>query len=361
MRWAFVILAMLSLTVLGLGCSKDQAPTPVGTQTSHEFEAAPPVQSIAPPQYFTTYWTARGFSMETIDVVHGVGVPYLDDVILDQPEGKGYTAGLGLTFDLDGSVYFINNWLFGPNPYLAELSKIDLQTGELTVIAEINNHFCGSEIDACGNLYTVGFQPPNPPNPELYFSPLYADKLCLIDKYTGAVTPIGNGTGLVDVMDLAFDSHGTLWATTDNKMYTIDLESGVATWVSDITNVPPAPPGEPYPMMIMSIAFDEHDVLYGTAIVGFSQTSVWISPIMRIDPYTGAGTLLGYSELGYNHGGDTMPATVRVAHRLGNGTFRCINISMSALAKHLAHGDYVPGTAGHDCNCPDPKAPTVTE
>ena len=165
-------------------------------------------------------------------------------------------------------MYIINNWLLGPNPNLAELDRIDMETGEVTIIAQIDNHFCGSEIDACGNLYTVGFQPP-PPNDGYYFSPLYGDKLCRIDKYTGAVTPIGTGTGLPDIMDLAFDSHGTLWATTENKLYTIGLDDGVATWVADITNVPPAPPGETNPRMIMSMAFDKHDVLYGTAIVGF--------------------------------------------------------------------------------------------
>jgi hypothetical protein len=199
---------------------------------------------------------------------------------------------------------------------LGELDTIDIKTGEVTIIAQINNHVCGSEVDACGNLWTVGFSPP-PPNEGYYFSPLYADKLCRIDKYTGAVTPIGNGTGLPDIMDVAFDSHGTLWATTQNKLYTLSLTDGTATFVADITNVPPAPPGETNPMMIMSIAFDKHDVLYGTAIVGFWVTSVTNAPIMRIDTKTGEGTLLGWSTLGYNHGGDTMPTEVRVAHRLG--------------------------------------------
>ena len=47
-----------------------------------------------------------------------------------------------------------------------------------------------------------------------------------------------------------------------------------------------------------------------------------------------------------------MPTQVRVAHRQGKGGYHCITISMNALPAHLAHGDYVPGTAGHDFDCP---------
>jgi hypothetical protein len=352
MRRLLALHSLLALILFTFGCGHEETTAP--TENPSDVRAAEDVvkaRDNAPPRYYSTYWTAVGMSMETIDTVHGAGVPFLDDVFLDDPAGKGYAAALGLTFDLDGTVYILNNWLLGTNPYLAELTKIDLNTGATTVVAEIDNHFCGSEIDACGNLYTVGFEPP-PPNYGYYFSPLYGDKLCRIDKYTGEVTPIGDGTGLPDIMDLAFDSHGTLWATTQNKLYTIDLDDGIANWVADITNVPPAPEGESNPMMIMSIAFDNNDILYGTAIVGFCVVCNNISPIMRIDTETGAGTVLGYSELGYNHGGDTMPTTVRVAHRLGNGGYSCITVSLNALPAHLAHGDYVPGTNGHDCDCP---------
>ncbi len=166
------------------------------------------------------------------------------------------------------------------------------------------------------------------------------------------MTPIGTGTGLPDVMDLAFDSQGTLWATTQNELYTISLDDGSATWVADITNVPPAPPGETNPRLIMSIAFDKHDVLYGTAIVGFWVTDYTVATIMRIDTETGEGTVIGYNELGYNHGGDTMPTEVRVAHQTRSGRYRCTTVDLSALPVHLAHGDYVPGTDGHGCECP---------
>jgi len=74
---------------------------------------------------------------------------------------------------------------------------------------------------------------------------------------------------------------------------------------------------------------------------------------MRIDVETGEATLLGYSQTALaNHGGDTMPTRVKIAHRKKDGSYKCQTISLNALPAHLAHGDYVPGTAGHDCDCP---------
>ncbi len=349
MKKFWIPICLIALAVGGFGCSQEQALAPTEDETSLDVLKG---RHNAPPQYYSTYWTAVGTSIELIDVVHGEAIPYLDDVILDEFPGRGLSAGLGITFDVDGSCYYLTNWLIGDNPNLCELTKIDMTTGATTVIAEIQNHFSGSEIDACGNLYTVGFEPQGQ-NYGYYFSPLYGDKLCLVDKYTGDVTPIGAGTGLDDVMDLAFDSEGTLWATTQNKMYTIDLDNGEATWVSDITNVPPANPEESNPMMIMSIAFDKHDNLWGTGIIGFCEVCEDPSPIMEIDPYSGEGTLLGFNDLGYNHGGDTMPTKVRIAHLNGDGDYECKTISLNALPAHLAHGDFVPGTDGHDCECPN--------
>ncbi len=357
MKKMWILIGLFALAIGCFGCSQDQAMAPDNDQTG-ELASMDALKGRhnAPPGFYTGYWTAIGWNLETIDTRHGVGVPYLDDVFLDEVEGegaRGWTAGLGLTFDVDGSVYIINNWLDGdPSDIDGELTKIDMTTGEFTVIADLENHFSGSEIDACGNLYSVGFEPQGA-NYGYYFSPLYGDKLCFVDKYSGDVTPIGDGTGLHDVMDLAFDSEGTLWATTDNKLYTISTDDGTATWVADITNVPPTPPGESNPMMIMSLAFDKHDVLYGTAMIGFCEVcDPAHSPIMKIDAATGEGTVLGASELGYNHGGDTMPDKVRVAHRSGNGQYSCKTISLKALPAHLAHGDYVLGTNGYDCECP---------
>ncbi|MCP4293880.1 MAG: hypothetical protein GY780_18780 [bacterium] len=356
MKKLCILIGLFALVLGFVGCNEEHSLAPLNDQAEVSAETgAEKCRPWVPQGYYSGYWSEIGMSLERINVRRGVGVPFLDDVFLDEIEegGRGWTAGLGLTFDVDGSVYIINNWLDGdPSDVDGELTKINMITGEFTVIADLENHFSGSEIDDCGNLYSVGFEPQGN-NSGYYFSPLYGDKLCFIDKYSGDVTPIGLGTGLHDVMDLAFDSEGTLWATTENKLFTISLDDGVATWVCDITNVPPAPEGETNPMMIMSIAFDKHDRLFGTAMVGFCEIcDPYHSPIMKIDSETGEGTLLGYSELGYNHGGDTKPHRVKVAHRNRQGEYSCRTISLRALPAHLAHGDYVPGTNGYDCECP---------
>jgi len=59
----------------------------------------------------------------------------------------------------------------------------------------------------------------------------------------------------------------------------------------------------------------------------------------------------------YNHGGDILPMEVRIAHLEGDGTYQGVTISMNALAAHLAHGDYVPGTAATPPRARDGVAP----
>ena len=176
------------------------------------------------------------------------------------------------------------------------------------------------------------------------------------DKYTGEKTRVGD-TGRADWMDLAFDSKGRLWATTDNKLYLLDPQTGASTFVTDIYGVPNTDiPGTceadwPY-MEVMSIAFDDKDVLYATAMRGMSICTDVNTPVMTVDVATGIATLIGYTNQPYNHGGDIMPKMVKVAHRTAGGTYTCISINLSDLPAHLAHGDYVPGTGGHPCTCP---------
>ncbi len=105
-------------------------------------------------------------------------------------------------------------------------------------------------------------------------------------------------------------------------------------------------------MEIMSIAFDKHNRLFGTGLTVYFDHPEG-SPVVLIDVGTGETELLGYSQTVYaNHGGDIMPSRVKIAHRRHNGEYQCKWVSMRSLPAHLAHGDYVPGSAGHDCDCP---------
>ena len=245
-------------------------------------------------------------------------------------------------------------------PYLG---RIDLATGICTPVNLANTYdliFAGADIDSHGDFYVTGFTvgpPEDPDNPAWWGG--YS--LWKANKATGELVEIGdtrNGTGgeyAGEWMDLAFDSQDRCWTTCRNKLFLLDTTDGHSTYVCDITNVPQdnIPEDEceedwQWMEGIMNIAFDDHDNLYGSAIRGFSYCMGYKNaPVMKIDQWTGEGTVIGYAHTGgQNHGGDIMPTKVRVMHLMGNGNYKPITVAMNALPAHLAHGDYVPGTVG---------------
>ena len=168
-------------------------------------------------------------------------------------------------------------------------------------------NFAGPAIDGCGDFYVTGFQVPEPPF-------LFGDSnLYRVNKHTGDLILVGD-TGRTDWMDLDFDKKGKLWATTKNELYLLDTETGASTFVTSIYGVPhsdiPGTCAEDWPgMEVMSIAFDKNDVLWATAMKGFSNCLDNNSPVMSIDTGTGVATIVGYTGDtpfigGYNHGGD---------------------------------------------------------
>ncbi len=335
------------------GCSDDQ-PLQVGSSTTIDDDAAkcpPGTVALKPGEYYSMFANETGYGDFSRISRHNGQASQL--WVLDCPLEMGgddvtWWQGwftFGFAFDVDGTMYSTFNMIStDPGLVRSQFGRIDSATGVATLygpIMEFNT--AGGDIDACGNFYVCGFQ-------VNHLGYIWGnDSLWRVDKETGEFTEIGP-TGHTNWMDLAFDRNGVLWGTFDNQLYVIDTETGASTLVTDITGVPDA--GPPNMMEVMSIAFDKHNVLYGTGLtVYFNHPDG--SPVMRIDTGTGAATLLGYSHTQWaNHGGDILPEQVRIAHRKANGTFECRTISLNALPAHLAHGDYVPGTVGHDCDWP---------
>lgn len=296
-----------------------------------------------PGGYYAFFWEDWAYSGFSGVSMHNGDATYHWTIGIDPSSGL---TPFGLAFDLDGTIFTTLNYLsFVPEECYSLLARVNPQTGETTVIGEpIPQNTSGPEIDACGNVYVLGFDVP----PLGY---IHGDRyLYRVDKYTGVPTQIGYTGDHHEWMDMAFDSEGRLWGTYGNKLYIIDTQTGAATFITNIYGVPDAEP--PRLMEVMSTGFDEHDVLYGMGLtVHYDHPQG--SPVMRIDTASGVATLLGYSNTTWaGHGGDTYPTQVRIAHRQSDGGYTCVTVSMSALAAHLAHGDYVPGTMGHDCNCP---------
>lgn len=343
--WFAVGVSVVSLFLFG--CSRDDGvrpdsgsarDVPTAEGAAGTLNAGGPV----PGGYYAFFFETFAYSaFNRIDTRNGQGTPLWSIGLEPYPGDDRFgPTPFGLAFDVDGSMYTTVNLIsFDRALCQSQFARVDALTGAVTLIgAPFPINTSGGDIDACGNYYTCGFEVP-------HLGYIFGDSnLYRIDKTTGVRTLVGD-TGMTDWMDLAFDSHGRLYATTQNKLFTLDTQTGARTFVTDIHGVPDA--DAPHNMEVMSIAFDERDVLYATAMTVFWDDPRG-SPTMRIDPATGAATVIGYTHQYYNHGGDFMPTKTRVCHR-----GKVISISMNALAAHLAHGDFVPGSAGHACDsCP---------
>ncbi|MDH5271247.1 MAG: hypothetical protein OEY32_15130 [Candidatus Krumholzibacteria bacterium] len=358
MKTSVFLLCLLAITLFVFGCGEEP---PVVSDGSTANSLLP--SSTAPSQFYTSHWAIENdwaVALEWIDTRTGLGTSlWLYDISPDPEYPDAFFAPYGVAFDVDGTMYTIVSWFDGVQEHSkARLARVDLQTGALTYIGPTHPlNFAGPEIDACGNAYATGFTvgPPETGGEPTY---VWGDSyLYRFDKYTGEATRVGD-TGHTEWMDMAFDSQGRLWSTFANDLYLLDPQTGASTFVTHVTGVPqnnvPGVCPEDWPWMeIMSIAFDDNDVLWATAMKGFSECDEVDAPLMHVDVNTGVATVVGYTHEGYNHGGDIAPSKVRVCHRKGNGSYVTITIDMSALPAHRAHGDIVPGVDGNDCDCPD--------
>jgi hypothetical protein len=210
------------------------------------------------------------------------------------PDG-GFAAQAA--FDPDGRLFTMINWLVdSADTAKSQLASIDTNTGAVTTIGSPTSFSTGGvEIDSRGKMYVAGFHEPIV-LPDLGLG-LYGDTMLYeIDTTNGHTTPIGN-TGIDRLMDMAFQSDGTLWGTVANNLYRIDPDTGASTLEVQITGVPEAA-GVPE-AQIMGIMFDENDVLLATAFVENS-------PLFAINTSTGAATVVGNTGFMNPHGGDIM-------------------------------------------------------
>lgn len=346
MKSGSVLSCLLVAILLPLGCREPQPLQPDAAKISAENTPVP--LPVLPGGYYSFFleFDFGGYNrFARINTSTGKADP-LWSIGLTPEQGL---TPLGLAFDVDGSMYTTLNYMsFVPEECYSRFARVDTETGAVTFIGPtFPMNTCGGDIDACGNYYVTGMDVP-------HLGYIHGDGyLYRFDKQTGLATQIGF-TGMTDWMDMAFDSQGRLWSTTQNKLFVLDTETGAASFVTDIYGVPDADP--PRNMEVMSIAFDKNDVLYGFGVTVYYDDPRG-SPVMQIDATTGVATLLGYSYTQwYGHGGDFMPTQVRVCHVAGRGRYVPIKIGLESLAAHQAHGDIVPGLNGASCDCPTATA-----
>jgi len=228
---------------------------------------------------YTSY--NMGQSLCVLDVATG---EFRDAGSYQLPESTGMTA---TAFDPDGTLYGMLQG-FGTRGGMSQLMVIDPRTGKANPVGFANPiNTVGLDFGPDGTAYVAGFEQP-------LFAMEGDTNLYAIDAATGQLTLIGD-TGIDRIMDFAFDSAGTMWATTGNELYTIDTSNGASQHVVSISGVDTAT-GDPA-AEIMGIMFDENDVLYATAFIEGS-------PLFTIDPVTGQATAVSQPGLSFPHGGD---------------------------------------------------------
>lgn len=205
--------------------------------------------------------------------------------IIDSNTGIGTDIGATGTnhtwaaaFDTDGSetLYTLTEAFSGN----ARLATVNTTTGIVTTVSGpgTGTSMISLEVASDGTMYGIG----------------YSDRILYrIDKTTGDSTPVGY-TGILSAMDLAFDSSGTLWATVNNRLWTVDTSTGASTFQANITGISSG--------SVMGIMFDASDTLLATALTVNS-------PLYVISTTTGIATIVNSNTtFSAPHGGDILLA-----------------------------------------------------
>ena len=241
------------------------------------------------------------FNLGTIDTT-ALNTSIVGPFDLTQPlpgEGGLLTIAISGAFSADGSEYYtlINTLAEAEEDVSSQLGKVDLGTGKIEPIGEENDfNIVAMEIDSNDQILATGFHLfPNPAFPGLNW---FGDsKLYSIDPKTGAPHEIGE-TGIDEgpIMDLAINAKGEVWATTANKLWTLNKHNGKSTFEVEISGVTD---GRPPGAEVMGIFFDSRDTLWGTDIV--------TGDLFTIDTETGIAEFVmetGWVQPGGPHGGD---------------------------------------------------------
>jgi len=136
----------------------------------------------------------------------------------------------GMTYDTTTDTLYA---ISGGQPHDFESSllySLDVDTGETTLIGEDTLHYASSlAINANGEAYAL--------------DATFSDRLYSVDLASGLLSPTAALTTSPPGMTLrsgglAFAPDGTLWATSNSmprRVFRVDPETGVATYVSDIS------------------------------------------------------------------------------------------------------------------------------
>lgn len=231
----------------------------------------------------------------------------------------GYPSSFALAFSPAGTAYTITN-LFDASH--AQLATLDLNTGAATLVGQP----LGQNLMIMGMIFS--------PEGALYGAAIPATAIYSISTTTGLPSFVGSSATIDELMSFAYDPQGTLYSANPTKLYTVDLTTGKATFVT------PLAVGA-----VMGIAIDDDGAMYATRFVSCPPCS----SVYRIDPATGAATELFNTGIPFIHNiafnpgspADQLGALEARVNKLGllGGISNSLNAKLSAALHAVNRGD----------------------
>jgi hypothetical protein len=190
--------------------------------------------------------------------------------------GPTHSGLYGDAFGTDGNLYGLEN---------GQLVQIDQTTGATTPIGSRQGLSYGLDQAPDGTMYAASYGGPN------------GAGLYKVDTASGAVIFVGSSPG---AMDVTFDCSGTLWGTDHGAIFSYDLATGAITSTVTLTGYANA-------RSIMGLFMDAAGDMLATSYENPT------GKLFRVDPSTGALTLIGSTSGSLPHGGDDVNACGGIA------------------------------------------------
>jgi hypothetical protein len=213
--------------------------------------------SAGPPADDAVVTLNNGASIGTLDTATGVTSAF---------SGPGHDELWGDAFSTNGNLYGLE---------AGQFVQIDQTTGASTAIGSNQDLTYGLDQAPDGTMYADSYGGSS------------GSGLYKIDTSTGAATFVGANPG---AMDVTFDCLGTLWGTDGGQLFSYSLATGAVTNTVTLT-------GSSDAYMIMGLFVDA---------AGDMLATTYTSPgeLFKVDPSTGALTLIDSNSGAYPHGGD---------------------------------------------------------